>query len=106
MCFKGEIFFCNFCSDSPFTYTPSPQECIPSPRRNNTIITDVYNGIPENLLLNFIGFVVSFIGFIYKKVYLITIKFLHLTIEKNSDFFIRKIKLNFFGGFEFFFYSF
>ncbi|XP_033211749.1 CSC1-like protein 2 [Belonocnema kinseyi] len=48
---------------------PSPETCMPNPRRNNTIITDVYNGIPENLLLNFIGFVllVTLFGFLRKK---------------------------------------
>ncbi|XP_076238836.1 transmembrane protein 63 isoform X2 [Calliopsis andreniformis] len=36
---------------------PSAETCIPIPRHNTTIITDVYAGIPENLLLNFLGFV-------------------------------------------------
>lgn len=59
----------NNTTDSPYKNTPTLQECIPSPRRNNTIITDVYNGIPENLLLNFIGFVflVSLFGLLRKK---------------------------------------
>jgi len=37
---------------------PSADTCIPFPRYNRTIITDVYAGIPENLLLNAIGFLV------------------------------------------------
>ncbi|XP_012266710.1 calcium permeable stress-gated cation channel 1 isoform X2 [Athalia rosae] len=37
---------------------PSPETCIPIPRHNATIITDVYAGIPENLLLNVIGFLI------------------------------------------------
>jgi len=40
--------------------TPSADKCIPFPRNNRTIITDVYAGIPENLLLNVIGFLVKF----------------------------------------------
>ncbi|XP_046412953.1 calcium permeable stress-gated cation channel 1 isoform X1 [Neodiprion virginianus] len=38
--------------------SPSPDTCIPIPRHNATIITDVYSGIPENLLLNTIGFMI------------------------------------------------
>ncbi|XP_011137889.1 CSC1-like protein 2 [Harpegnathos saltator] len=49
--------------------TPSPETCIPFPRNNRTIITDVYAGIPENLLLNVIGFLllVSLFGLLRKK---------------------------------------
>ncbi|XP_015604839.1 CSC1-like protein 2 [Cephus cinctus] len=49
--------------------SPSPETCIPVPRHNTTIITDVYAGIPENLLLNFIGFVflVILFGLLRKK---------------------------------------
>ncbi|XP_076635831.1 transmembrane protein 63 [Colletes latitarsis] len=36
--------------------TPTVNSCIPIPRHNTTIITDVYAGIPENLLLNLFGF--------------------------------------------------
>ncbi|XP_076646607.1 transmembrane protein 63 isoform X1 [Halictus rubicundus] len=45
------------------TDTPNSDKCIPIPRHNTTIITDVYAGIPENLLLNFIGFVILVILF-------------------------------------------
>ncbi|XP_029666091.1 CSC1-like protein 2 [Formica exsecta] len=49
--------------------TPSRDTCIPFPRNNRTIITDVYAGIPENLLLNIIGFVllVTLFGLLRKK---------------------------------------
>ncbi|KAG7205790.1 hypothetical protein KM043_007735 [Ampulex compressa] len=48
---------------------PSPETCIPVPRHNTTIITDVYAGIPENLLLNVIGFLflVILFGLLRKK---------------------------------------
>lgn len=47
--------------------TPSTEICIPIPRHNTTIITDVYAGIPENLLLNFLGFLVeNFVSFVIK----------------------------------------
>ncbi|XP_078039183.1 transmembrane protein 63 isoform X2 [Augochlora pura] len=46
-----------------FQSIPSTDKCIPIPRHNTTIITDVYAGIPENLLLNFIGFVILVILF-------------------------------------------
>ncbi|XP_011049101.1 PREDICTED: CSC1-like protein 2 isoform X1 [Acromyrmex echinatior] len=42
---------------------PSADTCIPFPRYNRTIITDVYAGIPENLLLNAIGFLLLVILF-------------------------------------------
>ncbi|XP_050585932.1 calcium permeable stress-gated cation channel 1 [Bombus affinis] len=49
--------------------TPSSETCIPIPRHNTTIITDVYAGIPENLLLNFFGFLflVILFGLLRKK---------------------------------------
>ncbi|XP_003707570.1 transmembrane protein 63 isoform X1 [Megachile rotundata] len=49
--------------------TPSTETCIPIPRNNRTIITDVYAGIPENLLLNFLGFLflVILFGLLRKK---------------------------------------
>lgn len=43
--------------------SPSADTCIPVPRHNTTIITDVYAGIPENLLLNIIGFLLLVILF-------------------------------------------
>ena len=43
---------------------PSADTCIPFPRYNRTIITDVYAGIPENLLLNAIGFLVRLTYFL------------------------------------------
>ncbi|EZA60651.1 hypothetical protein DMN91_007488 [Ooceraea biroi] len=48
---------------------PSADKCIPFPRNNRTIITDVYAGIPENLLLNVIGFLflVILFGLLRKK---------------------------------------
>lgn len=48
---------------------PSVNTCISSPRHNVTIITDVYAGIPENLLLNVIGFLilVSIFGLLRKR---------------------------------------
>ncbi|CAL1679702.1 unnamed protein product [Lasius platythorax] len=46
-------------SDTP----PYPDTCISYPRKNVTIITDVYAGIPENLLLNMIGFLLLVILF-------------------------------------------
>ncbi|XP_012527049.1 calcium permeable stress-gated cation channel 1 isoform X1 [Monomorium pharaonis] len=48
---------------------PSAETCIPFPRNNRTIITDVYAGIPENLLLNVIGFLllVTLFGLLRKK---------------------------------------
>ncbi|XP_077258305.1 transmembrane protein 63 [Temnothorax americanus] len=42
---------------------PSADTCIPFPRNNRTIITDAYAGIPENLLLNVIGFLLLVILF-------------------------------------------
>ncbi|KAK2588392.1 hypothetical protein KPH14_004400 [Odynerus spinipes] len=42
---------------------PSPEICMPVRRSNTTIITDLYAGIPENLVLNFIGFVLLVILF-------------------------------------------
>ncbi|XP_053972346.1 calcium permeable stress-gated cation channel 1 [Hylaeus volcanicus] len=42
---------------------PSVNSCISTLKYNTTIITDVYAGIPENLLLNFIGFLFLFILF-------------------------------------------
>ncbi|XP_043261646.1 calcium permeable stress-gated cation channel 1 [Colletes gigas] len=36
--------------------TPTVNSCIPIVKYNTTIITDVYAGIPENLLLNLFGF--------------------------------------------------
>lgn len=43
---------------------PSPDKCIPVRRPNTTsIITDLYAGIPENLVLNLIGFVLLVILF-------------------------------------------
>lgn len=44
-------------------------KCIPIPRHNTTILIDAYAGIPENLLLNFIGFVflVILFGLLRKK---------------------------------------
>lgn len=55
----NHVFHC-FLYDYSFTLrdTPSPDTCIPFPRNNRTIITDVYGGIPDNLLLNLIGFTV------------------------------------------------
>ena len=50
--------FCVICSNS-FYDPPTPETCIPIPRHNVTIIPDFYAGIPANLLLNLIGFVVS-----------------------------------------------
>ncbi|XP_015436121.1 PREDICTED: CSC1-like protein 2 [Dufourea novaeangliae] len=49
--------------DSNLRETPSADTCIPIPRHNTTIITDVYAGIPENLLLNFLGFLLLVILF-------------------------------------------
>ncbi|XP_020293493.1 CSC1-like protein 2 [Pseudomyrmex gracilis] len=48
---------------------PSVEKCIPFPRYNRTIITDAYAGIPENLLLNFVGFLllVALFGLLRKK---------------------------------------
>ncbi|XP_018407611.1 PREDICTED: CSC1-like protein 2 isoform X2 [Cyphomyrmex costatus] len=43
--------------------SPTAETCIPLPRSNRTIITDVYAGIPENLLLNVIGFLLLVILF-------------------------------------------
>ncbi|XP_014480213.1 PREDICTED: CSC1-like protein 2 isoform X2 [Dinoponera quadriceps] len=43
--------------------TPSAETCIPFPRNNRTIITDVYAGIPDNLLFNTIGFLLLLILF-------------------------------------------
>ncbi|XP_018312441.1 CSC1-like protein 2 isoform X1 [Mycetomoellerius zeteki] len=43
--------------------SPSADTCTPLPRYNRTIITDVYAGIPENLLLNAIGFLLLVILF-------------------------------------------
>ncbi|XP_076761110.1 transmembrane protein 63 [Xylocopa sonorina] len=43
--------------------TPSTETCIPVPRHNTTLLTDAYAGIPENLLLNFIGFLLLVILF-------------------------------------------
>ncbi|XP_024880459.1 CSC1-like protein 2 isoform X2 [Temnothorax curvispinosus] len=43
--------------------SPSADTCIPFPRNNRTIITDAYAGIPENLLLNVIGFLLLVILF-------------------------------------------
>ncbi|XP_076171762.1 transmembrane protein 63 isoform X2 [Ptiloglossa arizonensis] len=43
--------------------TPSAVSCISVPRLNTTIITDAYAGIPENLLLNFFGFLILVILF-------------------------------------------
>lgn len=45
--------------------SPSADTCTPLPRYNRTIITDVYAGIPENLLLNAIGFLVRFCLIVY-----------------------------------------
>ncbi|XP_014598524.1 PREDICTED: CSC1-like protein 2 [Polistes canadensis] len=42
---------------------PSPDLCIPIHKSNTTIITDLYAGIPENLVLNLIGFVLLVILF-------------------------------------------
>lgn len=49
--------------------TSYPDTCISFPRYNRTIITDVYAGIPENLLLNVIGFLflVTLFGLLRKK---------------------------------------
>lgn len=49
--------------------TPSTETCIPIPRHNMTIITDIYAGIPENLLLNILGFLflVILFGLLRKK---------------------------------------
>ncbi|CAL7936230.1 unnamed protein product [Xylocopa violacea] len=43
--------------------TPSTETCIPIQRHNTTLITDAYAGIPENLLLNCIGFLLLVILF-------------------------------------------
>ncbi|XP_014480212.1 PREDICTED: CSC1-like protein 2 isoform X1 [Dinoponera quadriceps] len=49
--------------DSTLHDTPSAETCIPFPRNNRTIITDVYAGIPDNLLFNTIGFLLLLILF-------------------------------------------
>ncbi|KAF7405286.1 hypothetical protein HZH66_004192 [Vespula vulgaris] len=57
-------------SPPPSTYKPpSPDLCIPVHRSNTTIITDLYAGIPENLVLNIIGFLllVLLFGLLRKK---------------------------------------
>ncbi|XP_047346161.1 calcium permeable stress-gated cation channel 1 isoform X1 [Vespa velutina] len=52
-----------------FYKPPSPDLCIPIHRSNTTIITDAYAGIPENLVLNIIGFLllVLLFGLLRKK---------------------------------------
>ncbi|XP_066584176.1 calcium permeable stress-gated cation channel 1 [Prorops nasuta] len=50
--------------------SPTPDQCIPPVRRSNTkIITDLYKGIPDNLLLNAVGFLclVILFGLLRKK---------------------------------------
>ncbi|XP_029047997.1 calcium permeable stress-gated cation channel 1 isoform X1 [Osmia bicornis bicornis] len=49
--------------------TPTPEKCIPIPRHNTTLLTDIYAGIPENLMLNFFGFLflVILFGLLRKK---------------------------------------
>ncbi|XP_072767766.1 calcium permeable stress-gated cation channel 1 isoform X2 [Anoplolepis gracilipes] len=56
--------------ENTYVHDASLDTCIPFPRNNRTvIITDVYAGIPENLLLNVIGFLflVTLFGLLRKK---------------------------------------
>lgn len=63
--------------------TPSTETCIPIPRHNTTIITDAYAGIPENLLLNFLGFLflVILFGLLRKKAW----NYGRLALLNNTD---------------------
>ncbi|CAD6234352.1 GSCOCG00001843001-RA-CDS, partial [Cotesia congregata] len=47
----------DFDNQSYANYTPSVETCIISRRFNQTIIPDIYAGIPVNFLFNLIGFV-------------------------------------------------
>ncbi|CAK9827705.1 CSC1-like protein 2 [Anthophora retusa] len=55
--------------DSNLHENQPTEKCIPVPRYNGTLITDAYAGIPQNILLNLIGFLflVILFGLLRKK---------------------------------------
>ncbi|CAK9817995.1 Calcium permeable stress-gated cation channel 1 [Anthophora quadrimaculata] len=55
--------------DSNLRENQPTEKCIPVPRYNGTLITDAYAGIPQNILLNLIGFLflVILFGLLRKK---------------------------------------